>query len=71
MEEALVRLYSILIEISAIVDSARSIFNPLCPPLLQVNEYLKEILTQEQKREAASAEPAGSPRVCGVLSLLS
>uniref|UniRef100_H3CXJ1 Calmodulin regulated spectrin-associated protein family, member 2a n=1 Tax=Tetraodon nigroviridis TaxID=99883 RepID=H3CXJ1_TETNG len=28
----------------------------------RVNEYLKEIVTQEQKREAQSAEPAGSPR---------
>uniref|UniRef100_A0A674PMP2 Calmodulin regulated spectrin-associated protein family, member 2a n=1 Tax=Takifugu rubripes TaxID=31033 RepID=A0A674PMP2_TAKRU len=27
-----------------------------------VNEYLKEIVTQEQRREAQGAEPAGSPR---------
>uniref|UniRef100_A0A674NYD2 Calmodulin regulated spectrin-associated protein family, member 2a n=1 Tax=Takifugu rubripes TaxID=31033 RepID=A0A674NYD2_TAKRU len=30
-----------------------------------VNEYLKEIVTQEQRREAQGAEPAGSPRVRG------
>ncbi len=30
----------------------------------QVNEYLKDIVAQEQrKRETQSAEPAGSPRV--------
>lgn len=67
----IVFLYVILLYFSLIDASAGPVNSIGFFSLFQVNEYLKDVVTQEQrKRETPCAEPAGSPRV-GVFAFIS